>query len=82
MGSGVKALGKWVFIPWVGDRYTMGRGQHTMIWGRYTMGRGQNNMDRIVDIPWLGGQNTMGRGVTMPCVGVEIPCVRGSIYHG
>ena len=23
---GVKALGKWVFIPWVGDRYTMGRG--------------------------------------------------------
>ena len=23
---GVKALGKWVFIPWVGDRYTMGTG--------------------------------------------------------
>ena len=26
MGRGVKALGKWVFIPWVGDLYTMGRG--------------------------------------------------------
>ena len=26
MGRGVKALGKWVFIPWVGDRYTMGTG--------------------------------------------------------
>jgi hypothetical protein len=26
MGRGVKALGKWVFMLWVGDRYTMGRG--------------------------------------------------------
>ena len=41
MGRGVKALGKGVFIPWGG--------------GRYTMGRGQNTMGRGVDIPLVGG---------------------------
>ena len=47
----------------------MGRG------GRYTMGRG-------VNIPWVGGRYTMVKGVNIPWVGMDIPWVGGSIYHG
>ena len=62
-------MGRGIDIPWVEDRYTMGR-------GRYIMGR-------RVDIPWIwglichvyGGQYTLGRGV-------DIPWVWGSKYHG
>ena len=43
---------------------------------------GQYNMDRGSIYHVLGGQNTMGREVDIPwVVGVNIPCVGGSIYH-
>ena len=41
-------MARGVNIPWVGGRYTMGR-------GRYTMSKG-------VDILWEGDQYYMGRG--------------------
>jgi hypothetical protein len=69
MSRGVNTLGKWVFIPWVGDRYTMGRGQHTMIWGRYTLGRGFDIPWVGVKIPWIGLSIYHGEGVKIPWVG-------------
>jgi hypothetical protein len=45
-----------VDIPWIGVRYTMGRGvRYTMGSGcLYTMGRGPHSMGRVVKIPWVG----------------------------
>ena len=47
-------------------------------------------MGKGFDIPWVGGSTYHGYGVkiqwmglfNIPWVGVKIPCVRGSIYHG
>ena len=46
-------------IPWLGGRYTMGRGKNTNDRGKHFLYRG-------VKIALVGGQNTMHRGVKIP----------------
>ena len=47
MVRGRYTMGRGFDIPWVGVRYTMGRGG-----SQYSMGNG-------VDIPWVGGRYTV-----------------------
>jgi len=46
------------------------------------MGRGSIYHVEGVDIPWVGGRYSMDKWVEIPWVGVIIPWVGGSKYHG
>ena len=52
-----------IYIPWIGDQYSMDRGKNTMDRGCIYHGNGgQNTMGRRIKIPSVGGRYTMGRG--------------------
>ena len=68
-------MNRGVKIPWLG--------------GRYTMGRGKNTKDRV-NISCIEGSNYQGSWVKIPCIGgskyhelgVDMPWEGDSIYHG
>ena len=76
-------MGMEVDIPWVGGRYSMGKGSICHGYGvKMQWGRSRYTMGRVVKIPWVGGQYTIGRGAQY-YMGreVDIPWVGGSKYH-
>ena len=76
---------------WYGGQNTMGRAfDIPWVGGRYTTGRGRCTMGSRVNIPWVGDTNTMNRMVKISSVGgryvmgrgFKVPWVKGSICHG